>query len=367
MPTFCLSLHLHQPARLKHYTFFDIGESAVYENTDGTRDFMNTDARGITLPTLRLLLRQITEYQGDYRVALSLSGLFMEYCDLYAPEVMDTLKALADTGSVEFLNGTYYHSLASLISAQEFREQIILHSSAIQTCLGQVPTAFANSGLIASDDIAREVENLGYQVMLAAHTGMPSPGHVYQPASCALMKLLLVQSLPLKNPAAILGGHTRGEVVALSRDLPGIGHALGEDPVFMDFLEMLPGTALSQKNAVFKTPTQVAREHPQAKNLSPAAFLSGVPPIGNLSPWLGNDMQKDALDTLYHIENEVKSLRDPALLRTWRILQDADHFLAMGAPAVGEGFKLPLGSFYDAYINYMNILTDFTERIGSRE
>jgi alpha-amylase len=362
MPAYCVSFYIHQPCRLKHYSFFDIGESSAYEDEAGTKEDLNSAVEKRIVPALQILLKRITQNQGDFRIALTLSGSFLDSCEHTQPRVLDLLTALADTGCVEFLGSPYHHSLSSSGSIQEFKEQIVLQANRLNVLFGQEPTAFANTGLIYNDALAREIETLGYLAILAGRAGLLadhlSPSHVYRPASCATMKLLLNRPL---EPTGLARGQPRGKVISLFCTLDSDGETPIDGTDLLAFLDRLPGRILSEQRGTFLTPSQVAREYKATSVLS-SPDLHSLSPPHDLTSWLGNEMQKDAFQALYLAEGAVKRAHNPALLRTWRLLQDADYFLCMGTRKLAVSATPSHGSPYDAYINFMNILTDLTER-----
>jgi alpha-amylase len=391
MPPLCLTLHLHQPALLKHYSFFDIGNSSTYEDESKTAEAVNQLASNCVLPATRIVLKQLKEYGGDFRIAFSISGCLIDQFERYRPEVLDTFKALSGTGHVEFLASPYYHSLASAFSIQEFREQTLLHHARIQALTGTAPTAFRNTALIYRDDLACEVETLGYQVMLTPG-GDRFPGKrnacgVYRPAHGSSLKLLANHDRlsgdmalrfthfdsPETPPTSTGFAHwlhqahpTRSGIIPLSLDLGSFARKNPDDTGLFLFLNTLPETVLLHKAGTFITPTQAASPR-TASSLSSKDFITGEDPGRDLSPWSGNEMQQDALNALYLLEPRMKGNPDQTLLQTWRFLQVSDYFLSMNTRS--ETFPgpahpaLPRESPYDAYINYMNILTDFSERI----
>jgi alpha-amylase len=391
MPPLCLTLHFHQPAPLKHYSFFDIGNSATYEDESKTAEAVNQFASDCVLPATRIVLKQLKEYGGDFRIALSISGCLIDQCERYRPEVLDTFKALSGTGHVEFLATPYYHSLASVFSIQEFREQTLLHHERILTLTGTAPTAFRNTALIYRDDLACEVETLGYQIMLTPG-GDRFPGKrnacgVYRPAPCSTLKLLanhdrlsgemalrFTHSDSPETPPTSTGfahwirqAHpARSGIITLSLNLGAFARLNTDDTGLFLFLNKLPEMVLLHKEGTFITPSQAASLR-SASSLSSKDFITEETPGRDLSPWMGNEMQQDALNALYLLEPRIKGCHDQTLLQTWRLLQVSDYFLYMNTRR--ESFPgpahpaIPCESPYDAYINYMNILTDFSERI----
>jgi alpha-amylase len=391
MPPLCLTLDLHQPAHLKHYSFFDIGNSASYEDESKTTEALNQLASQCVLPSTHILLKQLKEYGGDFRIAFLISGCTIDQFERYKPEVLDTFKALSDTGYVEFLASPYYHSLAASFSIQEFREQTLLHHARILELTGTAPAAFRNTALIYRDDLASEVETLGYQILFAPSSerflGKRSPCGVYRPTNCSTLKLL-VNNDPLsidmarrfthsdspETPSTSAGfarwiqqaSPARGGIINLSLDLGAFSRRPPGDTGLFQFLDKLPETVLLHRKGTFLTPSQAVSLRPTAL-LSSKDFITGECPGHDLSPWMGNEMQQDALNALYLLEPRIKGCHDQALLRTWRLLQVSDYFLSMNTrseslPGTPRS-PMPYESPYDAYINYMNILTDFSERI----
>jgi alpha-amylase len=166
MPVVCLYLQVHQPRRLRHYTFFDIDRVQVYEDKEANRLLLHRVAEKCYMPANRILLNQIRRHAGAFRVAFSLTGVLLEQLEKDRPDVLDSFKALADTGCVEFLNETYCHSLAFLFSRKEFTQQVLRHKRKIKSLFGQTPTTFRNTELIYNNDLAHVVEKMGYPMIL---------------------------------------------------------------------------------------------------------------------------------------------------------------------------------------------------------
>jgi alpha-amylase len=365
MTALCLTFVMHLPVRLKHYSFFDIGECVVYEDAVRTFEVLDRAATELYLPAIQIWQQSLRAFGNDFRFALALSGILIEQFERFRPDVLEGLRKLAEHEGVEFLNMPCHHSLASAISPQEFREQVVLHATQLRQLTGRIPTAFQNTGLIYSDTLALEVETLGLQVIQAGAenllTASQSPHQVYHPAPCTpSMRLLAVEDFRQEDgfPVASLGPVTSVSL-PMAPDHPPTGEAR-----WPEFLEKIPGLVLSGGKRQFVTPTQAAGLCKPAASITSKGECSAVKPY-DLSPWRGNEMQKDAMDALYLLEARVKSLHDPALLRTWRILQDADQFSLMSTQSRMAPPPSP-GAPYDAYINFMNILTDFTERLGDK-
>lgn len=374
MQTICLTLHIHLPAPLKHYSFFDIGESSVYEDDVKSFELLDQAATTHILPALRTLSGLITTYPDDFHLALSLCGSTLDLLERFRPDVLELFQKLAATGNVEFVCGTYHHSLACVLSMQEFREQALSHRNRIHALFGQTPMTFRNTGLIYSDPLAGELESLGFTIILAGGAkpllGRMDANPVFRPAPCATVKVLVNNTLLAQSPTRWMNWEpNRTAVTPVSLDLPMTQAMSGARTDVQEFLDDLPGSLLSNRTFRFRTPAQLPRTHKHPPCLTCADWVSDEPPGYDLTPWMGNEMQKDALNALYLLEQSVKGHRDPSFLKTWRKLQQSDHFYQMSTrPSPGtrpESAYMPYASPYDAYINFMNILTDFSERLGA--
>lgn len=391
MPSVCCYFQVHQPCRLRHYTFFDIGREHVYENEEENRAVLERVSQKCYLPAAYILLEQIRHHGGRFKVAFSISGIALEQFARYQPAVLKIFQDLAATGCVEFLNETYHHSLAFLFSEAEFHRQVTLHREAIESYFKQVPTVFRNTELIFNNDVARVVEKMGFTAILAEGAdpilGWRSPNHVYLPQGCRTLRLLL-KNYRLSDAIAFrfndptspdypLSGarfadrihqtHGVGDVINLFMDFETFGeHHAAETGIF-DFMKDFPAAILRHPDFSFATPSEAARIHTPVARLDVPQFISWADVERDLSAWVGNDMQKDAIQAVYGLENKILRLHKPALLQTWRNLQTSDHFYYMCTKWFGDGdihkYFNPFKSPYDAYINYMNIIADLTRQI----
>jgi alpha-amylase len=393
MPSICFYFQVHQPCRLRHYTFFDIGQEHHYEDDEHNGEILNKVAEKCYLPANAVLLDLLKQYKGDFRIAFSISGVALDQFEQFNPAVLDSFKRLADNGCVEFLNETYHHSLAFIFSVPEFREQVELHRQRIFKLFGQKATTFRNTELIYSDAIAREVENLGYKAILAEGAdrilGWRSPNSVYRPEGCRTLKLLLKNyrlsddiafrfssrewsEFPLTAPKFARWVHqldNAGDTINLFMDYETFGEHQWEETGIFHFLKLIPEHILADPHFRFLTPAQVAQESRPAESLSVPEFMSWADIERDLTAWMGNDMQNDALRSVYDLEANVRARGRKDLLKTWRRLQTSDHFYYMCTKWFADGdvhkYFNPYSSPYDAYINYMNVLTDFSEQVES--
>jgi alpha-amylase len=376
---------------LRHYTFFDIGQTHHYEDDALNGEILNKVAEKCYLPANAVLLDLLQKYKGDFRVAFSISGVALDQFEQFNPAVLHSFKRLADTGCVEFLNETYHHSLSFVFSVPEFRRQVELHHQRILELFGQNATTFRNTELIYSNAIAHEVEALGYKAILAEGAdrvlGKRSPNHVYRPAGCETLRLLLKNyrlsddiafrfsskdwpEYPLTARKFARWLHhldNAGETVNLFMDYETFGEHQWADSGIFDFLKMVPECILSDPHFQFQTPADVAAKATPVSSLSVPHFMSWADVERDLTAWVGNDMQNDALRSVYELESQVLATDREDLLKTWRRLQTSDHFYYMCTKWLADGdvhkYFNPYSSPYDAYINYMNVLTDFIESV----
>ncbi len=393
MPSVCCYFQVHQPFRLKHYTFFDVDRVHAYENEEENRAILQRVARSCYLPAAYILLEQIRHLGGRFKVAFSLSGIALDQFAQYEPAVLKLFQDLAATGCVEFLNETYHHSLAVLFSETEFRRQVDLHREAIKTHFGQTPSVFRNTELIFNNDVARTVEKMGFKAILAEGAdpilGWRSPNHIYQSRGCRQLRLLLKNyrlsdavafrfNPPGSSEPPLTGARfaerihqTQGasDVVNLFMDFETFGEHFPAESGIFDFLKDFPTALLRHPDFRFQTPSEAARSHAPVARLDVPEFISWADVERDLSAWVGNDMQKDAIQAVYALENRILRLNQPDLIQAWRRLQTSDHFYYMCTKWFGDGdihkYFNPFKSPYDAYINFMNILADLTHQVDA--
>lgn len=389
----CLYFQVHQPTRLRQYRFFDIGKDSHYYDDFSNRTILKRVAQKCYLPMNQLLLEAIKKSKGKFKLAFSISGSAFEQFDRYAPEVLDSFRALAETGKVEFLCETYYHSLASLASPAEFAHQVEKHRNTVRETLGVEPVAFRNTELIYSDAIARQVYELGFKTMLtegARHImGWKSPDYVYTAESQPKLKLLL-RNYRLSDDLAFrfqdsgwsewpltaekfLGWlkESEGDIINLFMDYETFGEHQGAESGIFDFMRALPAMLISDGSLEFTTPSQAAR------GIKPVASLGVHDPISwadeerDLSAWLGNELQQEAYSKLYGLTEKLGIIDDPQLWSDFGHLQESDHLYYMCTKFFSDGeihkrFS-PYDTPYEAFINYMNVLSDFIIRTNYAE
>ena len=385
MKTVCFYFQVHQPWRLKTYRFFQMGNDHNYLDDFTNRAIMQKVARECYLPMNALLLSLINENKGAFKVSFSLTGSAVEQFKAYAPEVLESFKKLAETGCVEFLGETYSHSLASLASAEEFKNEVKLHTKMLKEEFGVKPVAFRNTELIYSDDIAKMVEDMGFKTMLAEGAkhilGWKSPNFVYTDANDNKLRLLL-RNYKLSDDIAFRFSNEgwpewpltadkfagwvaaeTGDVVNLFMDYETFGEHQKASTGIFDFFKALPAAMLATGEVEFATVSEASKKlQPVAVLHSPHA-MSWADEERDVTAWLGNDLQNEAFAKLYALAPKVKKAKNKDFEYVWHFMQNSDHFYYMATKWFSDGdvhsYFNPYGSAYEAFINYMNVLSDF--------
>jgi len=390
MPSVCFYFEVHQPYRVRPYDVFQVGKQHEYFDERLNRDVMQKVARKCYLPTNAAMLKLIERHEGRFRVAYSLTGTAIEQMQAYAPEVIESFQKLVATGAVELLAETYYHSLSSLYDVAEFRDQVAMHTRLMQSLFGVTPSVFRNTELIYDDRIGREVAALGYKGMLAEGAddvlGWRTPNFVYKSDDSELS--LLLKNYRLSDDIAFRFSNTgwsdfpltadkfarwvhqvsdNGDVVNLFMDYETFGeHQWSETGIFQ-FLDHLPSAVLAEPSWSFKTPSEVIASHPAVAPLSFQRTVSWADVERDLSAWRGNDMQNRALERIFALGERIKRRNNPTLLALWRKLTTSDHFYYMCTKWFADGdvhaYFSPYESPYEAFINYMNALSDLEESV----
>lgn len=390
MKAICFYFQIHQPFRLKRYRFFDIGNDHYYYDDFANDDIVTRIAHRSYIPAAESLLRMIEQSGGKFRCAISVTGTALEQFEQYVPEFIDLLKKLADTGCVEFLAETYAHSLSSLMDPEEFANQVKVHDEKLHDLFGVKPKVLRNTELIYCDELAPQILAMGYKGVLtegAKHIlGWKSPNYVYSAATAPKLKLLLKNdklsddiSFRFSNPQWdaypltadkyidwIADTPMEEQIVNLFMNLETFGELQPRESGIFQFLEALPRFA-AEKGIEFWTPsTAIAK-------LKPVAELSVLHPISwadearDTSAWLGNKLQNEAFNKLYSVSERVRLCDDRRLKQDWYYLQASDHFFYMSTKHMADGAVhshfSPYETPFQAFTNYMNVLSDFIVRV----
>ena len=385
MKTVCFYFQVHQPWRLKTYRFFNMGKDHNYLDDFTNRSIMQKIARECYLPMNALLESLVKKYDGAFKCTFSITGSAVEQFKAYAPEVLDSFKRLAATGHVEFLGETYSHSLSSLASADEFKQEVKLHSQMLKEEFGVKPTAFRNTELIYSDDIAKAVEGMGFKTMLAEGArhilGWKSPNFVYTDANDNKLRLLL-RNYRLSDDIAFRFSNEgwpewpltadkfadkvvaeTGDVVNLFMDYETFGEHQKASTGIFDFMKALPEALLATGYVEFATASEAAKKLQPVAVLHCPYAMSWADEERDVTAWLGNDLQNEAFAKLYALAPKVKKAKNKDFEFVWHFMQNSDHFYYMATKWFSDGdvhsYFNPYGSAYEAFINYMNVLADF--------
>ena len=385
----CLYFQVHQPTRLRLYRFFDIGKDSHYYDDFANRTILRRIAQKCYLPMNQLMLELIKQNKGKFKIAYSISGSALEQFQRFAPDVIESFKALAATGKVEFLAETYYHSLASLASESEFRHQVAKHAAKIEELFGVKPTAFRNTELIYSNGIGEMVYDMGYKTMLtegARHImGWKSPNYVYTGETQPKLKLLL-RNYGLSDDIAFRFAQQpvtaeqfvekmkenaqEGDIVNLFMDYETFGEHQGVESGIFNFMKALPAAVIKDGTFGFVTPTEAT------KKVKPVADISVEDPISwadeerDLTAWLGNELQNEAYKKVYAMTEKLSIVNDVELWEDFGHLQESDHFYYMCTKFFSDGevhkYFNPYDTPYEAFINYMNVISDFQIRLDEK-
>ena len=381
---------VHQPFRLRRYTIFDTDTN--YFDDQANQEICSKVADKCYLPANQAILDLIEQFKGEFRVSYSITGTIIEQLQKWRPDVIDSFKRLADTGCVEFIAETYYHSLIFLYNRPEFISQTQKHHRLISELFGQEPKVFRNTELTYNNDVARVVQDMGYETILtegADHIlGYRSPNYLYHPPNCPDMHILLKNyrlsddiafrfsnrtwpEWPLtaeKFASWISRGNGNGYVCNLFMDYETFGEHQWADTGIFDFLRALPGEIKKAGDNDFLTISQAVQRYPSAGEMDVPHMIPWADTERDISAWLGNSMQANALHDINAMSGEILDSGDEELIHQWRLLQSSDHFYYMCTKCFDDGdvhkYFNPYESPYEAYIIYMNILDNIRSRTG---
>jgi alpha-amylase len=393
MTSICFYFQVHQPFRLKRYSFFNIGNDPMYEDDVLNKQVLDKVAEKCYLKTNQKMLELIERHQGKFRISYSISGMAIEQFERYRPDILESFVKLANTGCVEFLSETYNHSLCYLFSKSEFKRQVEKHKRKIQHYFNQTPKVFRNTELIYNNDLAMFIEKMGYKGIVCEgvdrHLGHRSANFLYQPVGTTNIKALLKNyklsddiafrfsdqnwaEFPLTADKFSRWAHSiagNGEVLNLFMDYETFGEHQWESTGIFNFLNHLPETIFNHPDFDFKTPSEIVDTYPTRGMYDAHDFISWADQERDLSAWLSNPLQHEAINRIFSLEEKVKEKNDEDLLNVWEKLQTSDHFYYMCTKFWSDGdvhkYFSPYDSPYDAYIYYMNVFSDFENRLNN--
>jgi alpha-amylase len=383
---------VHQPIRLNHFSVFHIGHNnhnSEYFNRKLNEEIFTKVAKKCYLPTNNLLLDLVRKYDGKFRISFSLTGTFVEYCQDFMPEVLDSFRELFKTGAVDMIEETYYHSLSSLFDElDEFEEQVKLHRRMIKNIFNYKPRVFRNTEAIFDNRIAKKISEMGYKGIITEGTekilGWRSPNFVYKPANTDLKVLLrnytLSDDVGFRFSAKMWKGfpltadkyagwmsQTQGDLVNLFMDYETFGEHQWTETGIFNFLKHLPEEVFRHEHLDFVTVGEAVERYPIVGEIDVPWAISWADEDRDVSTWLGNDMQVACFNEIKNIGRKIKETNDPDMLHTWRKLQTSDHLYYVSTKGLEDGavhaYFSPYDGPYDGFINYMNILQDLKQKI----
>ncbi len=395
MLTVCPYFHVHQPYRIKRYRVFDIGKDNQYFNDVSETDLNNKKiiekvAEKSYRPMNKVLI-ELLEKHPEFRFALSFSGTVLDQFETYTPDVLESFQRLVATGRVEILADTYHHSLSFFYSIPEFERQVAQHAKRVYELFGQTPRVFRNTELSYRNDLAKWCEDNGYLGIMAEGwdpiLGWRSPNYVYKPVGCNRIKLLL-KNYKLSDDIAFRFGnkewkshplsadtyadwihahHGNGQTINLFMDYETFGEHQWEDTGIFNFIKALPEILMRHPDTSFKTPTETIESYDVTGEIDVPDILTWADTDRDLTAWIGNDIQKDSISAIYTMEQDVLATKDAEIIEIWRKLQTSDHFYYMCTKWSEDGdvhaYFSPYESPYDAYIAFMNALSDLQLRV----
>lgn len=391
MTSICFYFQVHQPFRIREYTFNQIDENHLYDDEEKNKEIMRKVAEKCYLPTNARILELIKRHEGKFRVSYSISGVALEQFELYYPEVLDSFKELVQTGCVEILSETYYHSLSFLFSKKEFERQVKKHFLKVKELLGVEPSVFRNTELIFNNQIARYVSEMGFDGMLCEGVDHLLNGrtsnHVFSSPAPDNFSLLLKNyklsddiafrfsnkewnDWPLTSEkfAGWVHGHAgNAECINLFMDYETFGEHQWRETGIFDFLDALPAAILKHPDFDFKTPSEIIKSYPSRDIYNVPCTTSWADAERDLSAWNENKMQQHALHKIFSLERWVKKTRNNELIHQWAKFTTSDHFYYMSTKFWSDGdvhkYFSPYETPYDACIYYMNAISDFAQTI----
>jgi alpha-amylase len=392
-----LYLHAHQPYRIRHYTIFDAAENHDYfeagEN-DNTHNQAIIDKVAVKsyLPTNKKLIELLSKHDA-FKVNLSITGTLLWQLEHWAPEVLKSFQDLIATGKVEIVAETFYHSLAFFYDREEFERQVHMHRQKIKDLFGQEPQIFRNTELAYNNELAKWAESAGYKGILAEGwdpvLGWRSPNFVYRPKGTRNIKLFL-KNYKLSDDIAFrfsnqdwkewpltadkfthwLNNTDEAEVFNLFMDYETFGEHQWADKGIFDFLEHLPQEWLKQDDHTFMNLSEAVDSYEAHDEVDMPQTVTWADTERDLTAWLGNSMQQQAINCLYGLKDPVMASEDWALIDDWRKLQASDHFYYMCTKWFSDGdvhaYFSPYDSPYEAFMNFMNAYHDLRWRLSQK-
>lgn len=395
----CLYLHVHQPFRIKQYSIFQAGVDHEYFN-DHTPS-VDTNNRFIVdkvseksyIPTNRKLL-ELLERHPEFKLSMSITGVLLDQLQQWRPDVLDSFRRLTDTGRVEIVAETYHHSLAFFYSRREFEMQVKMHREKVEEIFGQTPQVFRNTELSYNNDLAHWADKAGYKGIITEGwdpiLGWRSPNFVYRPAYTDSIRLLM-KNYKLSDDIAFRFSDKNWTewpltadkfahwleaiphdqpLVNLFMDYETFGEHQWDDTGIFEFLDKLPGEFMKTEARGFVTLSEAIERFEAVDHIDVSQTVTWADTERDLTAWLGNSMQHDAINALYSLQDLVVQSADLAIIEDWRRLQTSDHFYYMCTKWFSDGdvhaYFSPYDTPYEAFMNFMNAVRDLRYRLTEK-
>ena len=393
MTSICIYFEVHQPTRLNRFSVFNVGKNSdplsTYFNRELNYWIFEKVAKKCYIPTNKILLDLINEFDGDFRISFSLTGTFIEYCENYMPSLLESFKDLFATGAVDLIEETYFHSLSSLYDdLDEFEEQVMIHNKMLKRIFNYKPRVFRNTEAIFDNRIAKKVGELGYKGILTEGTekilDWRSPNYIYKPINSDIKVLLrnytLSDDVGFRFSARGWPGYpltadkyaswlasSEGDLVNLFIDYETFGEHQWIETGIFNFLNHLPSEVLKHKHLDFVTVGEAVERYEPVGEIDVPWAISWADADRDVSTWLGNNMQVACFNEIKEIGKLIKQRKDKDLLYIWRLLQTSDHLYYLSTKGMEDGdvhaYFSPYSGPYEGFINYMNILQDLKQRV----
>jgi alpha-amylase len=399
---------VHQPHRLRkdlhwqNQLFKRTQEKELfnyYFDNEVDREVFSRAARKCYYPSNQILLEQIDAHKRSrkhVKFAFSISGVFLEQCEAFEPDLLESFKQLAASGHVEFLDQTYYHSVAGLYPEKdEFIEQVRQHQEIIKSLLGYTPKVFENTELLYNNSIAQTVESLGYSGIYTEGVEKilagKSPNNLYTARETEGKIRVLLRNYKLTDDIGFRFSarwwpewpltadkygrwlaEQVGQCVNIFPDYETFGEHHWPETGIHDFLRHLPDEILKWGNLRMATPSETLAAHePQGEVDVPESkgAVSWADVERDSTGWLGNTMQWAYYTSIRRLEPLVRESGDPELVRLWRNFQTSDHLYYMftkgGGPGEVHSYFSPYETPLNAYVAAQTSILDFEARVRS--
>lgn len=392
-----LYLHVHQPYRIKQYDVFDAGHDEHYFNANdetltNNKSILDKVSEKSYLPTNKVLL-DLLQRHPNFKISLSITGTIIEQFEQWRPDVLDSFKRLVATGKVEIVAETYHHSLAFFYSRSEFEQQVTMHRQKIEQVFGQTPRVFRNTELSYNNELAKWADDAGYKGILAEGWDpvlqWRNSNYVYRPANTDTIKLLL-KNYKLSDDIAFrfgdknwsewpldagtytnwLNGVQDAQIFNLFMDYETFGEHQWADTGIFKFLKAFSDRWCQDNERGFMTISEAIDTYPDMGHIDVPHTITWADTERDLSAWLGNPMQQQAIIELYKLEANILDTNDLRLIEDWRKLQTSDHFYYMCTKWFKDGdihaYFSPYESPYEAFMNFMNAYQNIRFRLANK-